>query len=211
MQTLSVGDCIRHAWEIFKQRPWLIVGGFALAMLISSLPSMFGPQPEIGPDGRIVPHPPTTYELVMLLAGIVVSIYVGLGLTTFALRAHDDVAGLELADLWNPAPFWRFLGAHVLAGLAVLVGLLLLVVPGIIIGVGLTFVPYLIVDRGAGVVDSLKESWRLTKGNKLQLFFLLLALLGLNILGLLALIIGIFVTAPLSLLALTSAYRKLAS
>ena len=84
-------------------------------------------------------------------------------------------------------------------------------VPGIIIAMGLAFVPYLVVERGLGPIDAIKESWRITKGHKWQLFLLVLALLGINLLGLLALVVGIFVAIPVTMIAFVHAYRTLAT
>ena len=211
MRTLSVGDCVRYGWETFKQRPWILIGGFLLAMIISALPGLFGPMPEIGPDGQIIQHPVTTLDVVVSLASVVVSVFVGLGLTTFSLRAHDNIQGLQIADLWNPGPFWRFLGAHILSVIAIAIGFLLLIVPGIILSLGLSFVPYLVVERGLSPIEAMKESWRITKGHKWELALLFLALVGINLLGVLALGIGIFVALPITIIAFAHAYRTLAT
>ena len=210
MQTISIGECITFGWETFKKRPWILIGAFLLVAVISAIPGILGPHPEIDPDGQIIPQPPTTWGLITTLASIVVSFFVGLGLTNFALRAHDDIASVQISDLWNPAPFWRFVGAEILAGLIIAAGFVLLVVPGIIASVGLGFVPFLIVDRPVGPIDALKESWRITKGHKWQLFLLGLVLVALNFVGVLLLVVGVFVTIPISLLAFVHAYRTLA-
>lgn len=211
MHTLSVGDCLRFGWETFKKRPWILIGAFLLAMIIAAIPGMFGPQPEIGPDGKIVPQPLTTFDVVVSLISLVVSIFVGLGLTTFSLRAHDNVEGVQIADLWNPAPFWRFLFAHILTVVAIALGFLALIVPGVIIALGLAFVPYLVIERGLWPIEAMKESWRITKGHKWQLLLLFLALLLVNLLGILALFVGIFVSVPITMLAFAHAYRTLAT
>jgi len=211
MRTLSVGDCIRFAWETFKRRPWILIGAFLLAMIISNIPGMFGTEPEFTPEGEIILQMPSTLDLVALIFSVVVAVLVWTGLITFFLRAHDNVEGVQLADLWNPAPFWRFLGAHILTGIVVALGFLAFVVPGIILALGLAFVPYLVVERGLGPVDAMKESWRVTKGHKGQVGLLILALVGIVILGLLALGIGVFVAAPIAMLAMTHAYRVLAT
>lgn len=211
MPALSVGDCISYGWETFKKRPWLLIGALLLAMIIASVPGMFGPQPEIGPDGKLIPPPVTASHLIATLASIVVSIFVGIGLTTFALRAHDNIESAQIADLWNPDPFWRFLGAHILTTVVVVIGFIAFIIPGVILAVGLGFVPYLVVERGLGPIQAMKESWRITKGYKGQLFLLLLALLGISLLGMLALVIGIFVAAPVAMIAFTHAYRTLST
>ena len=210
MQPLSVSECITFGWETFKKRPWILIGAFLLVVAVSAIPGVLGPHPEIGPDGRIIPAPPSSWGLIMSLLSIVVSFYVGLGLTTFSLRAHDDIATVHIGDLWNPAPFWRFVGGELLAALIIFIGFCLLIVPGIIASVGLGFVPFLLVDRPVGPIDALKESWRITKGHKWQLFLLGLSLVLLNFIGVLLLVVGIFVTVPITLLPFAHAYRTLA-
>jgi uncharacterized membrane protein len=204
---LPIGDCIKFGWEMFKKRPGILIGAFALVVLVSAIPGILTPHPEVV-QGQ-PPPPPTPFAIVMGLIGLVVNFFVGLGLTNFALRAHDDLSGVTIGDLWNPAPFWRFLGTEILAALIIFVGFLLLVVPGIIASLGLGFAPYIVVDRALGPVDSLKESWRITKGNKWRIFLLGLALLGINILGIIALVVGLLVSVPITLLAVVHAYRYL--
>lgn len=209
MPALSIGDCIRFGWETFKKRPGILIGAFVLTTLLPAIPGILFPSPEVVPG---VPPPlPTTGEMIATLISVVIGIFVTIGMTTFALRAHDDIASVKMGDLWNPQPFWRFLGAEVLAGIIIFVGFLLLVVPGVIASLGLCFVLYVVIDREAGPINALKESWRLTTGSKWQLFLLVLALIGLNLLGLLLLLVGILVTVPITWLAVTHAYRTLAS
>jgi uncharacterized membrane protein len=209
MPALSIGDCIRFGWETFKKRPGILIGAFLLAMIIPSVPGMLVPHPMVAP-GEPLP-PPTTAQLVATLASIVIGVFTTIGATTFALRAHDDIMSVKLADLWNPQPFWRFLGAEILAAIIIVIGIIFFIIPGIIASLGLGFVPYVVIDRAAGPTDALKESWRITKGNKWQLFLLGLVLLGLNFLGVLALVVGLLVTVPVTWLAITHAYRTLSA
>ena len=102
MHTLSIGDCIRFGWETFKQRPWILIGAFVLAMIIAGIPNAFGPHPTMGPDGQLIQPPPSAYGAIVAIVSIAVSVLVGLGLTTFSLRAHDNIQGVQIADLWNP-------------------------------------------------------------------------------------------------------------
>lgn len=59
---------------------------------------------------------------------------------------------------------------------AVVLGVVFLVIPGIVLGLGWILAPLLLVDRGVGVLDSLRRSWEATLGEKWTLFFGLLAL-----------------------------------
>jgi uncharacterized membrane protein len=211
MKTLSIGDCISYGWETFKKRPWFLIGVLVLAGLISAVPGLFGPHPTVGPDGEVIQPPLTAFSVVVSLASVVISMFVAIGLTTLSLRAHDNIETAQLSDLWNPGPFWRFLGAHILTGIALFIGFICLIIPGIILAVGLAFVPYLVVERGLGPIESMKESWRITKGHKWTLFQLGLVFLGLLILGTIVFFVGIFVAIPVAMIAGAHAYRTLAA
>ncbi len=103
----------------------------------------------------------------------------------------------------------RYFLASVLYMLAVVGGLLLLVVPGIIFAMRLQFYGYLIIDKGMKPMQSLKESWRMTEGVTMDLFGFILLTMLLNIAGAMAFMLGLLITAPVSLLALTYVYKKL--
>jgi hypothetical protein len=205
--SLSIGECVGFGWETFKKRPGILIGALLLTIIIPAIPGMLVPGPELVP-GEGPPLPSTASALASLI-GIVLGILAHLGAITFALRAHDNVETVEIGDLWNPRAFWRFLGAEILLGIIVFFGFLLLVVPGVIAALGLGFAPYLVVDRGLGSVEALKQSWQLTKGYKWSLLVLALALIGLNLLGTLALVVGLLVTVPISWLAVTHAFRTM--
>jgi uncharacterized membrane protein len=159
----------------------------------------------------MIPPPVSTWGTIVSLVSLFVSIGVSLGLTTFSLRAHDNIQAVQITDLWNPGPFWRFLGAHILTVIAIALGFIALIVPGVILAMGLMFVPYLVIDRGLGPIEAMKESWRVTKGHKWQLFLLFLALIGINLLGVAALVVGLLVSVPITMLAAAHAYRTLTS
>jgi uncharacterized membrane protein len=72
------------------------------------------------------------------------------------------------------------LGATMLYVLARLGGFVLLIVPGIILGVAFSMYTYPIVEKNTGAIDALKQSWRMTKGNRWNIFLfgLIVALVG---------------------------------
>ena len=78
----------------------------------------------------------------MVVRGLIfaaIDVLFSIGLVTFLLRAHDDVQSAKISDLWNPEPFWHYLGGEILASVVILIGLVLLIVPGIIAAVGFGF------------------------------------------------------------------------
>ena len=57
--------------------------------------------------------------------------------------------------------------------------------------------------------EALKTSWHGVRANLLRYFFLLMTLTALNLLGVLCLVIGLFITIPLTLLATMAAYDQI--
>jgi len=94
-------------------------------------------------------------------------------------------------------------------GLGVMLGFLLLIVPGIILALGLGLTIPLIVDREQGVIDSLKESWELTTGHKGALFVWGLLAFALFIAGLAACCIGVIVVGPIVQIAYAFIYLRI--
>jgi uncharacterized membrane protein len=132
-----------------------------------------------------------------------------MGATAFFLAAHDSAETADLSMLWHPRPFWKYLGTSLLLALAIAVGFVLLIVPGIIFGLMFMFATFVVIERELGPIDALTESHRMTRGHKWPLFGFMLLLLLVNLLGLLALVVGVLVSIPVSTLAFVYAYRAL--
>jgi hypothetical protein len=111
-----------------------------------------------------------------------------------------------------------------ITGVAIGIGLIFLVIPGIFLAVALVFTQLAVVVEEAGVVGALKRSWSLTKGNRIRLFALglivaivsgiLSALFGL--LGVVSPAVGNLVSAAITgvmslfgLAVLVSAYQQI--
>ena len=199
MDSFSATECIRFGWRTFKRRGWFLVGMTALMMVVSwAIAALAG---SLGGRGGGV---------LLGAANIGLSTLLTMGFTAVMIRAHDALESAEVSDLWHPRPFWKFLAAEILTGLIVLVGLILLVIPGVILMLMYLFVPYLVIDKELGPIEALKESARITRGFRLELLLLFLIAFVLNIFGALALLAGLLVSIPVTTLALVHAYRVLA-
>ncbi len=73
----------------------------------------------------------------------------------------------------------------------IMVGVVLLIIPGIIVLIRLSFVDYLIIDKKMKAWDAIRKSWQMTRGHSWKLFGMLLLSILIVILGLLLLIIGV--------------------
>jgi uncharacterized membrane protein len=200
----STGSAIRFGWETFKKRPWFFVGSaiiIAVAYLVvglitNAVDAALGGSPE---------EPTGAGSVVSIILGT----FIGMGLTAFYLAAHDNLETVQLSSLWHPQPFWKYFAASLLVSLVIVGGMLLLIVPGIIFALMFMFATFIVIDRELGPIEAMKESNRLTKGYKWSLLGFILVITLLNLLGLIALVVGLLVTIPVSWLALVHAYRTL--
>jgi len=199
MNTFSVGEAIRFGWETFKKRPWFFIGVTVITAVISGVVSSLLDSVEGGP----------LVNFANMLVNIAVSTFIGLGITSVYLKAHESVESVSFSNLWYPDLFWNYLAASLVMSIIIGIGFILLVVPGIILATMLLFTTYLVVDRKLGPIEAMKESRRITEGKKWQLLAFLLAIIGINILGFIALLVGLLVSIPVSTLAIVHVYRKL--
>jgi uncharacterized membrane protein len=89
----------------------------------------------------------------------------------------------------------------------VMVGVLLLVVPGIYLALRYGQFMNAIVDRDLGVMDSFAYSSSITTNNKLQLFLLALLCFVVVLAGLIACGVGLIFAGPVAWLSWLAAYR----
>ncbi len=121
------------------------------------------------------------YLLNTVLAVLLVGVVVG-AIALVMVGIPVGVVGLAMQDAEA-------------AGITAVVAVLIAITPIIIVSLMFSQIQLLIIDRGVGAVESLRESYAITNGNKLTLFVIgiLLAAIGMGaaIVGLLALCVGI--------------------
>lgn len=183
---MDVGAILTRAYELARDNLGIVVGTILIAAAPGIANGIVGAilqlsVQESDNEGAILAV--AIVRLVLNIAAIVVGIYLQLGAVrvfTRLVRGMDTEFAMVFGEggLLLPA-----LGAFILVGLAVGLGLILLIVPGIIIGLGLQFYLYAMVDKNLGPIEAMKESWRLTDGYKLQVFFvnLVIALIGIAV------------------------------
>jgi uncharacterized membrane protein len=200
----STGSALRFGWETFKKRPWFFVGSTVVILLASGLIDAF----SSGVDA-VVGGSAEQPSIVGTVVNLGLGTLLGMGATAFYLAAHDNPEAVDLSALWHPQPFWKYLGASILYALAIVVGLVLLIVPGIMFALMFMFTTFIVIDRGLGPIEAMKESNRITYGHKWTLLGFTLMLVLINLLGVIALVVGLLVSIPVSSLAVAHAYRVL--
>lgn len=94
--------------------------------------------------------------------------------------------------------FLNFLVSYLLSIIFILIGLLLLVLPGLYFGIALIPMTTVIVIEKHFGIKNIKRSMSLIEGRLLDIILFILGLIALNIVGLLSLGVGLFVTIPLT-------------
>lgn len=119
------------------------------------------------------------------------------GLTVFFLNLirQEDISYGRLFDGYKD--FFRVFIAMLLAGLIIVFGIILLIVPGIIFGLMLSQTSFILKDdKQISAVDALSKSIQMMKGHKTQLFWLTLSFIGWFILACLTLGLGFLLLEP---------------
>ena len=119
---------------------------------------------------------------------------------------------LEIKNMFEAFQnYWNAVLASILVGAIVIIGLALLIVPGIIFACKLAFTPYLVVDRKMEVIEAVKESWRMTNGRAWTVFFIGLLAIPISIAGLICFGVGIIVSIMWIRLAFASLYHAVSA
>lgn len=145
-------------------------------------------------------------SLLIFVIGILVALCTtGLLSICIKLVRGEAVSYRDIVPPWHIV--WRFLLVSIVSGVLTMVGFILLIIPGIYLVLRLSFAKFVVIERPeAGVFDALRISGELTKGVKWKLLAFFLLVILINILGALALTIGLLITVPMSLLATAHIY-----
>ncbi|MBX4192577.1 DUF975 family protein [Candidatus Parcubacteria bacterium] len=139
---------------------------------------------------------------------VIVNVVVGVGALVISLniqRGHHA----EYSQIIPPLEMVvRYFFATILACIMIVVGFILLIIPGIYLALRFSMVRFAAID-GKGIFDALKESGKLTHGVKWKLLGFFIVVVALNILGFLALFVGVLVTVPVTMIASAYVYQKL--
>jgi len=198
-----ISESVRYGWDVFKDNVGFFIGFLIIILLVNFFFSFFANLFE-----RKLPFFAFLFSLGSLLAGIVINIVA----IKIALRFCDGKATPKMRDIsFSAATFYKFVLGYFLYTLIVLAGFLLLIIPGIIWSIKYLYIVYLIVDKESGPLEAMKQSARITDGVKWELFAFMLLLMVINMAGALFFIIGLFVTIPVTMVAMAYMYRKLSS
>ncbi len=193
-------EAIAFGWEKAVGNIGYFAGMLFILIAVSMMPQFIA-----GAFGKV-----KLFAIIIALAGVVLQIEVKLGMIK-SMVAFADGRKPVIGELFScfDKRILNVFAASLLYGLMVFLGTLLLIVPGIILGIKFMFFSYFIVDKNAGIIESLEKSAALTNGSKTNIFLLALLLWLINAAGALCLGVGLIITIPVSMLAVAFVYRKL--
>ena len=113
------------------------------------------------------------------VVSFVVNLFLALGTTSYFLKiSRGEDAKIE--ELWSKKDLLlKAIAVTLLSGLAITLGFLLFIIPGIILACGYSMVIYLLLDNPEmGTLEILKNSRTMMQGNKWRFFCLVLSFIG---------------------------------
>ncbi|NTW53478.1 MAG: hypothetical protein HGB15_01670 [Chlorobaculum sp.] len=185
---VNASEYVQKGWDMFKEHVGEFVG-FTLIMFAISLVS-------------------TRMEIFgsLLFSAVAAPLYAGYSITAFKIISGQP---FEFGDFFKGFNYFLplFL-ASLASGLIVSVGLLL-IIPGIYLAVGYMLTTFLIIDHHMEFWQAMETSRKIVTKNWFAFFVFALVLFLVNLLGMLALGLGLLVTIPVTSCAAAIAYKEI--
>lgn len=206
MKQFSKGEALSFGWETFKKYPWLLI---AVTLTVSLIPFAVSFMFQL-PFQSETSESSNPLMLIGTIASNLLSVFFTIAMIKFSLKLVDGKT-VEYQDIFNvkAEEFTRYLLGSIIYGIIVFVGFILLVIPGIYFAIKYQYFSYLILDKELSPMEGIKQSGKITQGHKWNLLLLYCILALIQIAGVIALLVGLLVAAPVTGLAYAYVYRKL--
>ncbi|HEY9762317.1 MAG TPA: hypothetical protein V6D07_07305 [Trichocoleus sp.] len=199
---VNIGQYFSRGWGIFKEFAWAFVV-YTLALVIiglvlGALPAPLGNDPEQGTPGALS----LIYQVIfypVLMAGYYI--------VAFQIARNRPKAFGDFFRSFNK--FLPIFLVSLVGGLLTFLGCLAFLIPGLYLAVSYTFAQPLVIDKNIGFWQALETSRKVISKKWFSFLGLGLLLILLNIGGLIALGIGLLITAPLSFCIIAAAYEDI--
>ena len=182
----SIEKIIKSAWHRFNDNRifWI---GVALLSLSMSIP------------GNIFPTLGILFTLVSCYISASV-IRISINFMQGHFVNYNDFFQIDIMQFFN------YLAALILCSVSILLGFLFFVIPGVYLMTRFIFVQYFVIDKNISFDAAIKRSWKITKGNEINLLAFLFSMVIIFVLGFLAFVIGVVVAIPITQLSTAKLY-----
>jgi len=186
MKNVKIRESLKVGWSLFIKRPWYLLG------LILSVAVLF----------ILTSSDALATALAYILYGGLIAV----------LLKHYHNEHIVFDDLFSIDQRWisfAFLG--VIKTVAILLGLLCFIIPGIYLSIRWMFAELYVIDKGMRPIEALRASSALTEGHKWKLLLFMLTTTLLILLGLFFFIVGALVASLIAMFAVIKIYKDLQS
>lgn len=218
----QVGEALGFAWNRFKAN-WLFWVLFVLLLFVvfgifnGSTIAEYGDRANDAAEAQLTTGVGTGMGIgtgvsfgstsLGLIGSLIMSVLSALGINAGLREVSGEKA--TWGNLFKINSYGMVILAALLLFVANFIGLLLCGLGAIALAIFAPFTYHHVVDKGLGAWTALTSSFRLVGRNFGPVFLLELALLGINILGSIPCLLGLFITLPLSIVAMAFAFRRL--
>ena len=183
-EKFAIDDVIGTGWQLTLKRFWPLFWIIGVNGLVASLVPLatfvmgWGGMHGLG------------IQLAMGILNAAVALTIEVGMMNVFLMILDGKK-VNADDCFRCVKYLpSFFAAIFLSRIAIVIGYLSFIVPGIILHISFQFAGYFIVERKMGPIAALKASWQLCDGARMQLFLLAIVSYFINMFGFMCLLVG---------------------
>lgn len=195
----TISEVFDTSWKKAKSQIWVLAGLLIGYLILSFTLSIFAIPAQNSKVGLVAVN----------LVNAVISIVFTLGYMKNLFQTLDGIEPQFSAYGQQSRKIVTYFFASLLMSVIVVIGLFLFILPGIYLAIRLQFYQAFIVEEDAGILDSLKRSWKITEGQVLPLLLLVLAMCGIILIGIILFMVGVLVAIPVTYMMYCEAFRKL--
>jgi len=226
--TFSISAVVGEGWELAKKHGLMlavIVFAFYMVMNLISAPFSMPSQDVMDKYMNAIQHQDfegamraingmTTgagYYIASVLESIISIVFFAGFVRTCILLANHSMDKLSFDGFKMPVmTYLKVFGLNIIVGFIVVIGTCLCILPGIWLGVKLSMSEYYLLDHPeAGIGESIKASWEMTKGNFWNLVGLCITNIFLVLLGFCVCCVGALFAIPWTYFNDITAYNTL--
>lgn len=200
----TISEVFKTGWKTAKSQIWILAGLIIAYTILAFILQAFGIQAK--PDGTI---DASTSQIIITILYSVISLIFSLGYLKNVFQALDGNEPQFSAYGVQARKILTYFVANFIYIIAVFIGIALFVIPGIYLMIRLQFFTAAIVEEDAGIIESLKRSWEITKREAGKLFLLGLIYFLILLVGIILCIVGLFFAIPVTVAMSCCVYRKL--
>lgn len=169
-------ELFKEAWKTYKQRFWTLVGISLVPFVFISIQMLFinnDPNGKTALNHLNFPGSPVVFFLIVI-ASLIFSIWAEAALITNLNNQENQGFLFSFSNSKNK--IWTLFVVGILTGLAVVGGIFLLIIPGIIFGLWFSQASYIVITENQGIIGSMKLSKSYVKGRLGAVFWRLLVI-----------------------------------